>query len=70
MIWVGHESRRTMSRYNVRTLRRVQAALERVIAFENPRNTRAGETGGGTRHHETDLPDWCEPLLQKFPARV
>jgi hypothetical protein len=48
MIWVGHESRRTMSRYNVRTLRRVQAALERVIAFENPRNTRAGETGGGT----------------------
>jgi len=48
MIWVGHESRRPMSRYNVRTLRRVQAALERVIAFENPRNTRAGETGGGT----------------------
>ncbi len=46
MMWVGHESRRMMSRYNRRSVRRLLAASKQVATFENPRNTRASEVSG------------------------
>ena len=42
MTRVGHESRRTLSRYNVRTLRRVQAALDQTGASLHYNSSRRG----------------------------
>jgi integrase len=48
MMWVGHEHRDSMSRYNVMTLRRLVWAADQLTASEDPRRTRAGEARGGT----------------------
>ena len=43
---VGHKSLRVASDYNVKSVLRLTAALDRVIAFENPRYTRASGASG------------------------